>query len=47
MNRGAARARGGSSHNGATQSGTSTDVGNGLNWLNELWVGWNDPRAGL
>ena len=37
---------GGSAHNGLTSSGASTAVGN-LNNLNELWVGWNDPRAGL
>jgi len=44
---------GGSAHNGLTQyngsaayNGSSADVG-GLNNLNELWVGWNDPKAGL
>jgi len=44
---------GGSAHNGLTQytgssgaNGASTDIG-GLNNLHELWVGWNDPRAGL
>jgi len=37
---------GNTQYNGASNGGATTDVG-GLNNLHELWVGWNDPKAGM